>query len=57
MDEGLHSGMTTTSPHRGTTRYLPHELVDSHDAKQLTKASDVYSMGCVGLFVCPVIAY
>jgi serine/threonine protein kinase len=55
MEEGDHSGMTTTSLHRGTERYLPHELVTSDDANQLTKASDVYSMGCVGLFVCLII--
>jgi serine/threonine protein kinase len=51
MEEGDHSGMTTTSVHRGTPRYLPHELVISQNVRHLTEASDVYSMGCVGLFV------
>ncbi|PVF97278.1 kinase-like protein [Serendipita vermifera] len=50
MEEGMHSGMTTTSAHRGTERYLPYELVTTQDVRQLTEASDVYSMGCVGLF-------
>jgi serine/threonine protein kinase len=52
MEKGNHSGMTTTSAHRGTERYLPYELVTTQDASQLTTSSDVYSMGCVGLFVC-----
>lgn len=43
------SGMTTTSVHTGTERYLPYELVVSEDPGQLTTRSDVYSMGCVGL--------
>jgi serine/threonine protein kinase len=53
-EEGRRSEMTTSSAHLGTARYLPYELVTSQDAKQLTRASDVYSMGCVGLFVCLV---
>jgi serine/threonine protein kinase len=52
MEEGDQSGMTTTSAHRGTERYLPYELVTTQDANELTMASDVYSMGCIGLFVC-----
>ncbi|PVF98369.1 kinase-like protein [Serendipita vermifera] len=51
MRKDGHSGMTTTSAHTGTARYLPYELVTSQSVEQLTEASDVYSMGCVGLFI------
>lgn len=50
MEEGDHSGMTTTSVNTGTNRYLSYELV-TQDSNQLTTASDVYSMGCVGLAI------
>jgi serine/threonine protein kinase len=50
LEEG-HSGHTTTSEHTGTDRYLAYELVTSQDASQLSTASDVYALGCIGLEV------
>jgi serine/threonine protein kinase len=50
LDEG-NSGMTTTTPHTGTDRYLAYELVMTRDASVLSTASDVYALGCVGLYV------
>lgn len=41
------TGLTTTTAHTGTTRYLSHELV-STDAYP-TSASDVYAVACLGL--------
>jgi serine/threonine protein kinase len=45
------SGMTTTSEHTGTTRYLAPELVASEESVPPTLASDVYALGCLGLEV------
>lgn len=42
------TGMTTTSEHTGTERYLAPELVQSQ-AMYPTTASDVYAVGCLGL--------
>ncbi|PVF94190.1 kinase-like protein [Serendipita vermifera] len=42
------TGLTTTTAHTGTERYLAPELVDS-DVCRPTCESDVYAMGCVGL--------
>jgi serine/threonine protein kinase len=50
LEEG-NSGMTTTSEHTGTTRYLAPELVSSEDTVYPTAASDVYALGCLGLEV------
>ncbi|PVF94193.1 kinase-like protein [Serendipita vermifera] len=41
------SGLTTTTAHTGTERYLAPELVMS--VTRPTRESDVYAMGCVGL--------
>lgn len=41
------TGMTTTSAHTGTARYLAYELVESDQMP--TPASDVYALGCIGL--------
>ena len=50
LEEG-NSGMTTTTPHTGTDRYLAYELVMTGDASVLSTASDVYALGCLGLHV------
>lgn len=47
------TGMTTTSSHTGTTRYLSYELVsedDDEDPKPTT-ASDVWALACIGFEV------
>jgi serine/threonine protein kinase len=50
--ESAPTGMTTTSSHTGTTRYLSYELIseDEEDAKPTT-ASDVYALACIGMEV------
>jgi len=48
LHEG-HSGLTTTSEHTGTERYLAPELIISEDRP--TVASDAYALGCIGLEV------
>jgi serine/threonine protein kinase len=53
------TGMTTTSSHTGTARYLSYELVsngDDSDSKQTT-ASDVYALACIGFEVSPFPLY
>jgi serine/threonine protein kinase len=45
------SGLTTTSEHTGTTRYLAPELVTSEESVPPTLASDLYALGCLGLEV------
>jgi hypothetical protein len=49
MEEGS-SGMTTTTAHTGTARYLAYELVMA-EAAVPTIASDIYATGCIGLEV------
>jgi serine/threonine protein kinase len=49
--EEENTGMTTTSEHTGTTRYLARELVASEETVYPTTASDVYALGCLGLEV------
>jgi serine/threonine protein kinase len=44
------TGMTTTTEHTGTERYLAPELV-TNDWAIPTTASDVYAIGCLGLQV------
>lgn len=48
LDEGS-SGMTTTTAHTGTERYLAPELVNGNDMEYPTAASDIYALGCLGL--------
>ncbi|KIM28488.1 hypothetical protein M408DRAFT_142801 [Serendipita vermifera MAFF 305830] len=48
VEEG-NSGMTTTSIHTGTERYLAYELVVCGDEAHPTTASDIHAMGCIGL--------
>jgi serine/threonine protein kinase len=50
LQEGS-SGMTTTTEHVGTVRYLARELLSSHETELPTTASDVYAVGCIGLEV------
>lgn len=50
LSEGR-TGLTTTTQHTGTIRYLAHELVDSDESILPTTASDVYALGCVALEV------
>jgi serine/threonine protein kinase len=45
------TGMTTTSEHTGTERYLAPELVMSETTVYPTIQSDVYALGCLGLEV------
>ena len=45
------NGMTTTSEHTGTARYLAPELVASDTSVPPTFPSDVYALGSIGLEV------
>jgi serine/threonine protein kinase len=45
------TGLTTTTAHGGTERYLAPELVEFSGECYPTRESDVYAMGCVGLKV------
>lgn len=45
------TGLTTTSEHTGTSRYLAPELVAGEHSVHPTTASDVYALGCLGLEV------
>jgi serine/threonine protein kinase len=49
--EQASTGLTTTSEHTGTARYLAPELVASDTTVYPTLASDVYALGCLGLDV------
>jgi serine/threonine protein kinase len=52
LTEG-NSGLTTTTPHTGTERYLAPELLNDEDEELPipTSKSDVYALACVGLKV------
>lgn len=50
LEEG-NTGLTTTSEHTGTSRYLAPELVAGEHSVHPTTASDVYALGCLGLEV------
>jgi serine/threonine protein kinase len=50
LEEGS-SGMTTTSPHTGTDRYLAYELVLDEEQAGPTMASDIFALGGIGLEV------
>jgi serine/threonine protein kinase len=45
------TGLTTTTAHTGTERYMAPELVNGDEPSLPTRESDVYAMGCVGLRV------
>lgn len=47
----MSTGMTTTSAHTGTARYLAYELLGSEEDPKPTTASDVHALGCVGMEV------
>jgi serine/threonine protein kinase len=49
--EGESLGLTTTSEHVGTDRYIAPEFVLSDEPIMPTIESDVYALGCVGLKV------
>ncbi|KAG8833190.1 hypothetical protein FRC17_011189 [Serendipita sp. 399] len=51
MLEECGSGMTTTTAHTGTERYLAYELVASNDIVMPTVESDIHALGCIGLDV------
>jgi serine/threonine protein kinase len=44
--------MTAPAPHWGNIRHLAPELLKDYNAPAVTMASDIYSLGCVGLYVC-----
>ncbi|PVG01330.1 kinase-like protein, partial [Serendipita vermifera] len=48
LEEGS-SGLTTTSIHGGTERYLAPELLEFDDSHLPTLEADLYALGCVGL--------
>ena len=50
FEEGS-TGMTTTSAHTGTDRYLAYELLLNGDTTLPTTASDIFALACVGLEV------
>ncbi|KIM20321.1 hypothetical protein M408DRAFT_139197 [Serendipita vermifera MAFF 305830] len=43
------SGMTTTTEHTGTDRYLAPELLTEEAITRPSAASDIYAVGCLGL--------
>jgi serine/threonine protein kinase len=49
----LPTGLTTTTAHTGTVRYLSFELVDGDDVAKPTAASDIWALGCGGMEVSP----
>jgi serine/threonine protein kinase len=55
IQEDATTGLTTTTPHTGTIRYLAYELV--HNVVNLcplpTPATDIYALGCIGIEVGP----
>jgi serine/threonine protein kinase len=56
--ESAPTGMTTSSSHTGTTRYLSYEMIsdDDNDPKPTT-ASDVYALACIGMEVSELTFY
>jgi serine/threonine protein kinase len=50
LSEGS-SGLTTSTPHTGTERYLAPELLieEDGDPPVPNSESDIYALGCVGL--------
>ncbi|PVF91224.1 kinase-like protein [Serendipita vermifera] len=49
LHEGTSSGLTTTTAHTGTARYLAIELVISSENVSTSLESDIWALGCVGL--------
>ena len=47
-----HTGMTTTSSHTGTTRYLSYELIsEDYEDPKPTTAGDIWALACIGMEV------
>jgi serine/threonine protein kinase len=51
FQEEMNTGMTTTTAHTGTTRYLAYELIRNMGQAEPSTASDIYALGCLGLEV------
>jgi serine/threonine protein kinase len=51
LAEGESIGLTTTTEHTGTDRYIAPEFLRSEESTVPTTASDVYALGCLGLKV------
>ncbi|PVG00589.1 kinase-like protein [Serendipita vermifera] len=49
LAEGQSIGLTTTTEHTGTDRYIAPEFLISEETTVPTTASDVYALGCLGL--------
>jgi hypothetical protein len=49
QEDDSSTGMTTTTAHTGTARYLARELVECEQIP--TPASDIHALGCLGLEV------
>jgi serine/threonine protein kinase len=47
------TGLTTTTAHTGTARYLSFELVEGDEETIISTASDIWALGCVGMEVSP----
>lgn len=45
------TGMTTSTAHTGTTRYLAYELVRNMGTAIPTTETDIYALGCLGMEV------
>jgi serine/threonine protein kinase len=51
LAEGECTGLTTTTEHTGTDRYVAPEFIIESEGTMPTTASDVYALGCLGLKV------
>ncbi|PVF91010.1 kinase-like protein, partial [Serendipita vermifera] len=51
LQEDMPTGLTTTTAHTGTTRYLAYELVRNMGKAVPTAATDIYALGCLGMEV------
>ncbi|PVG01099.1 kinase-like protein [Serendipita vermifera] len=49
IQEEMHTGLTTTTAHTGTIRYLAYELVQNMREAKPNTASDIYALGCIGM--------
>lgn len=51
VHDQMATGLTTTTAHTGTARYLSLELVEADEGSIPTTASDMYALGCIGMEV------
>ena len=51
IHDQMATGLTTTTAHTGTARYLSLELVEADEVTMPTTASDIWALGCVGMEV------